>query len=132
MKTVLVVEDDADIRELLVWKLTHAGYVAVAAHDGLDGFVAATGGPDGTGQVPDLVLIDWMMPRMTGIELCQALREHHSTASVPIILLTAKADEAEVERGFAVGVDDYIVKPFNPREMLSRVQAVLARTGARR
>ena len=132
MKTVLVVEDDTDIRELLVWKLTHAGYVAVAAPDGVAGVVAATGGPDGTGEVPDLVLVDWMMPRMTGIELCQALRDHPATASVPIILLTAKADEAEVERGFAVGVDDYIVKPFSPREMLSRVQAVLARTGARR
>jgi DNA-binding response OmpR family regulator len=131
MKTVLVVDDDADVRELIVWKLTHAGYATVAAPDGRAGFIAAGGGADGSGRVPDLILVDWMMPRMTGIELCQALRDDPATAGVPIILLTAKADEAEVERGFAIGVDDYIVKPFSPREMLSRVQAVLARAGAR-
>ncbi len=132
MKTVLVVDDDADIRELILWKLRNAGYTAIAAVDGQAGLVAASGGPDGTGDLPDLILVDWMMPRMTGIELCEALRDNPLTAAIPIILLTAKAQESEVERGFAVGVDDYIVKPFSPREMLSRVQAVLARAGARR
>lgn len=130
MKTVLVVDDDADIRELIVWKLTSAGYTTVSAPDGQAGLAAVAGGPDGS-QVPDLVLVDWMMPKMTGIELCQALRDDPVTASIPIILLTAKAQEAEVERGFAMGADDYIVKPFSPREMLSRVQAALARSGAR-
>ena len=129
MKTVLVVDDDADIRELIVWKLTNAGYVTLSAADGKAGLAAARGGPDGS-QVPDLILVDWMMPRMTGIELCQALRDDPATASIPIILLTAKAQESEVERGFATGADDYIVKPFSPREMLRRVQAVLARAGA--
>ena len=132
MKTVLVVDDDADIRELILWKLRNAGYTANAAVDGHAGLVAATGGPDGKDALPDLILVDWMMPRMTGIELCEALRENPVTAAIPIILLTAKAQETEVERGFAMGVDDYIVKPFSPREMLSRVQAVLARAGARR
>ena len=81
--------------------------------------------------VPDLILVDWMMPKMTGIEVCRALRDDPVTSRIPIILLTAKAQEAEVERGFAAGVDDYIVKPFSPREMLGRIEAVLARSEAR-
>jgi DNA-binding response OmpR family regulator len=129
MKTVLVVDDDPDIRELITWKLTQAGYTTLAVADGQAALAAATsGGPGGT---PDLILVDWMMPMMTGIEVCQALRDNPATARVPIILLTAKAQEVEVERGFAAGVDDYIVKPFSPREMLSRIQAVLARSEAR-
>lgn len=130
MKSVLVIDDDADIRELISWKLTNAGYNTMAAADGEAGLAAATGA-DAAGPSPDLILVDWMMPKMTGIEVCRALRENPKTAHIPIILLTAKAEEAEVERGFAVGVDDYIVKPFSPREMLGRIQAVLARSEAR-
>jgi DNA-binding response OmpR family regulator len=130
MKTVLVVDDDPDIRELITWKLSQAGYTTVAASDGEAGLQAAIGG-DAEGRRPDLVLVDWMMPKMTGIEVCRALRDNPLTARTPIILLTAKAQEAEVERGFAAGVDDYIVKPFSPREMLGRIQAVLARSEAR-
>ena len=130
MKSVLVIDDDADIRELISWKLTNAGYNTMAAADGEAGLAAATGA-EGAAPGPDLILVDWMMPKMTGIEVCRALRENPQTAHIPIILLTAKAEEAEVERGFAVGVDDYIVKPFSPREMLGRIQAVLARSEAR-
>ena len=130
MKTVLVVDDDPDIRELITWKLTQAGYSTVAVGDGEAAVLAATSG-DATGRAPDLILVDWMMPKMTGIEVCQALRDNPVTARIPIILLTAKAQEVEVERGFAAGVDDYIVKPFSLREMLGRVQAVLARSEAR-
>jgi DNA-binding response OmpR family regulator len=130
MKTVLVVDDDPDIRELITWKLSQAGYTTVAASDGEAGLQAAIGG-DAEGRQPDLILVDWMMPKMTGIEVCRALRDNPLTARTPIILLTAKAQEAEVERGFAAGVDDYIVKPFSPREMLGRIQAVLARSEAR-
>ena len=131
MKTVLVVDDDPDIRELIAWKLAHAGYTTLAAADGEAGLAAATAG-DADRPAPDLILVDWMMPRMTGIELCRALRDNPATAGIPIILLTAKAQEVEVEGGLAAGVDDYIVKPFSPREMLGRIQAVLARcdTGA--
>ena len=131
MKRVLVVEDDADIRDLITWKLEQAGYSTVAAADGDAGLAAATSDAGSSGGLPDLVLVDWMMPKMSGIEVCQALRENPLTARIPIILLTAKAQETEVERGFAVGVDDYIVKPFSPREMLSRVKAVLARSESR-
>ena len=130
MKSVLVIDDDADIRELITWKLNNAGYATVAACDGEAGLAAATAG-DAEGRSPDLILVDWMMPKMTGIEVCRTLRANPVTARIPIILLTAKAQEAEVERGFAAGVDDYIVKPFSPREMLSRIQAVLARSEAR-
>lgn len=126
MKTVLVVDDDANIRELITWKLANAGFSTMAAADGAAGLVAAT-----SGSVPDLILLDWMMPKMSGIEVCRALRDNPLTDRVPIIMLTANAEEAEVELGFAVGVDDFIAKPFSPREMLSRVQAVLARSAAR-
>ena len=129
MKTVLVVDDDPDIRELITWKLSQAGYTTLAAPDGEAGLHAAIAG-DAEGRVPDLILVDWMMPKMTGIEVCRALRDNPVTSRIPIILLTAKAQEAEVERGFAAGVDDYIVKPFSPREMLGRIQAVLARSEA--
>ena len=130
MKTVLVVDDDPDIRELITWKLGQAGYATLVAADGEAGLAAAaTGDPDGN--LPDLILVDWMMPKMSGIEVCRALRENPLTARIPVILLTANSQEADVEVGFAAGVDDYIAKPFSPREMLGRIQAVLARSEAR-
>lgn len=129
MATVLVVEDDPIIRDLITWKLTLAGYAAVAEADGEAGLALATGdGPTGGGVPPDLVLLDWMMPKMTGIDVCRALRSNSATADVPIIMLTAKAHESEIEKGFEAGVDDYIVKPFSPRELVRRVDAVLARS----
>ena len=132
MKTVLVVDDDADIRELLVWKLSQAGYGTMAEADGEAGLAAACGlSQKAWGVCPDLVLLDWTMPKKNGIDVCRALRADPATQNMPIILLTAKAQEVEVERGFAAGADDYIVKPFSPREMLRRVGAVLARAEAR-
>ena len=130
MKTVLVVDDDADIRELIAWKLGQAGYATMVAADGEAALVAATQGDD-DGRRPDLILVDWMMPKMSGIEVCQALRENPLTARIPVILLTANAQEAQVQVGFAAGADDYIAKPFSPREMLGRIQAVLTRSEAR-
>lgn len=130
MKTVLVVDDDGALRELILWKLTKGGYETQSAADGEAGLAAAISAVD-AGHAPDLILVDWMMPKMTGIELCQALRDNPLTSAIPIILLTANRQDAEVERGFEVGVDDYILKPFNPRELLGRVRAVLARAEAR-
>lgn len=118
---VLVVDDDPDIRELVAFKLGQMGYSVSTEKDGEGGLAAAIDGK------PDLVLLDVMMPKLTGIEVCQKLREEEGTADVPIILITAKAQEADVERGFAAGADDYIVKPFSPRELASRVEAVLGR-----
>ena len=129
MKTVLVIDDDPDIRELVIWKLRQAGYATLAEGNGEAGLVAACRdtGPDPS-QPPDLVLVDWMMPKLSGIDVCRALRDNPRTAHIPVILLTAKAEEAEIERGLAAGADDYIVKPFSPKEMLTRVEALLART----
>jgi len=129
MKTVLVVDDDSDIRELISWKLAQAGYGILTEADGEAALVAAAGlSTSGVlGACPDLVLLDWTMPKMSGIDVCRALRADPVTADIPVIILTAKAQEAEVERGFAAGADDYIVKPFSPREMLRRVDALLAR-----
>lgn len=130
MKTVLVVDDDTDIRELIAWKLNQAGYGIIAEADGEAGLAAATGGT-AIGVRPDLVILDWTMPRMNGLDVCRALRADPTTADIPIILLTAKAQESEVERGFTAGADDYIVKPFSPREMLRRVEVLLGRVEAR-
>ena len=129
MTTVLVIDDDPDIRELITWKLDQAGYTTRSASDGASGLVAASAS-DPDGQAPDLILCDWMMPKMTGIEVCRAVRADARTARIPVILLTSNAGEADIEAGFAAGVDDYIVKPFSPREMIGRVQAVLARSAA--
>ncbi len=123
MSTVLVVEDDSDVRELIARKLAQAGFEVHTREDGQAGLEA-------TSEVaPDIVLLDVMMPRLDGIEVCRRMRAKPSTASVPVIMLTAKAQEADVDRGFGVGADDYIIKPFSPRELLNRVQAVLARAG---
>src|SRR5919202_6514041 len=131
MKTVLVIEDDPDVRELVVWKLGRAGYAVLAEGDGEAGLRAAMGDSGLAAAVPpDLVLVDWMMPGRTGIEVCKALRDNQRTARVPVIMLTAKGQEEEVAQGFAVGADDYIVKPFSPRELLVRVQARLLRSAA--
>ncbi|HKN93423.1 MAG TPA: response regulator [Thermoleophilaceae bacterium] len=121
MPRILVVDDDADIRDMLQFKLAKAGYEVHTEEDGETGLAAARD------LQPDLILLDWMMPRLTGPEVCRELRAADDTARVPVILLTAKAQEADVQRGFATGADDYISKPFSPRELMSRVQALLAR-----
>lgn len=118
---ILVVDDDPDIRELVSFKLTHMGHTVTTENDGEAGLAAALE------DVPDLVLLDLMMPKMTGIEVCQRLRDNERTQDIPIVLITAKAQESDVERGFSVGADDYIVKPFSPRELASRVEAILSR-----
>lgn len=119
--TVLVVDDDSDIRELVSFKLEQMGHKVIAEKDGEGGLAAALS------EKPDLVLLDVMMPKLTGIEVCQRMRDDEATAGIPVILITAKAQEVDVERGFAAGADDYIVKPFSPRELATRVEAVLSR-----
>ncbi len=122
MTRVLVVDDAQDIRELVTFKLEQAGFEVLCEADGEAGLAAAIEGR------PDVVVLDWMMPKLTGLEVCQQLRDEEATAAISVILLTSRAQEADVQRGFAAGADDYIVKPFSPRELVSRVQAVLART----
>ena len=121
MSRILVAEDDDDIRDLLVFKLSAAGYELTAVADGRSALVVAE-------DPLDLVLLDVNMPGMSGYDVCRTLRGRSATSTVPILLLTAKGQEADVQRGFDAGADDYIVKPFSPRELLSRVEAVLARS----
>jgi DNA-binding response OmpR family regulator len=121
MTAILVADDDMDIRDLVAFKLEQAGYDVVAVDNGLAALTAATENP------PDLVVLDVMMPGMSGIDVCRQLRLDQGTKALPIILLTARAQEGDVEVGFGAGADDYIVKPFSPRELVSRVEAVLAR-----
>ena len=122
MSTILVVDDDDDICALVAFKLEAMGHDVLVEHEGEGGLA--------TIQLvrPDLVVLDWMMPRMNGLEVCLAVRADPELASVPVILLTAKAQEADVQRGFAAGADDYLVKPFSPRELASRVDALLIRS----
>lgn len=122
MTTILVADDDTDIRDLVVFKLEQAGYDVVPVGDGL----AALEGVRRYG--PDLCVLDLMMPGLSGLDVCAELRRDPATSALPVIMLTAKAQEADVTAGFATGADDYVVKPFSPRELLSRVQAVLARS----
>jgi two-component system phosphate regulon response regulator PhoB len=118
---ILVVEDEQAIAEMIVMSLEMAGYEVKRAANGDIAFQMILD------TAPDLILADWMMPMMTGLELAQRLKREPSTAEIPIILLTAKSDENDKLKGFDAGVDDYVVKPFSPRELLARIKAVLRR-----
>ena len=119
--TILVADDDRDIRDLVVFKLEQCGYSVIEAEDGTSALETARR------HRPDLCVLDVMMPGLSGVEVTRELRQDSRVGDVKIILLTARAQEADVETGFSVGADDYVVKPFSPRELVSRVQAVLAR-----
>ena len=118
---ILIVEDEPAIRELIAVNLRHAGYTvseaetAEAARIQLDA------------ALPDLVLLDWMLPGQSGVEFARKLRAEARTAKLPIVMLTARAQEGDKLQGFDVGADDYVTKPFSPRELLARVRALLRR-----
>jgi DNA-binding response OmpR family regulator len=119
MSHILVVEDDADIRDYLSFRLELDGHRVTTAVDGLEGLTTAQAEP------PDLILVDWMMPRMTGLELCLQVTDDPDLAGTPVIMLTARSQEVDVERGFAAGATDYLVKPFSAVELSSRVTSAL-------
>jgi DNA-binding response OmpR family regulator len=119
---VLVVEDEPDIRNLLVVNLTRDGFRCRTAATGAEALRAVRA------SVPDLVLLDLMLPEMDGLEVCRRLRQEPGTASIPIIMLTAKTDEVDRVLGLELGADDYVAKPFSPKELVARVRAVLRRT----
>ena len=120
-RLVLVADDDADVRELVEFRLARAGYQVITAADGEEAVKLALD------RRPDLCLIDVMMPKLDGYRVTERLRASEELAGVPVLLLTASVQEAAVERGFAAGADDYVKKPFSPRELLERVAAALAR-----
>ena len=119
--TILVADDEEDLRELVSYRLSRSGYEVVEAVDGQEALELATE------RTPDLMVLDVMMPRLDGYELTRRVREQDSLRSVPVILLTARSQESDVSRGFDVGADDYLKKPFNPDELVARVRAVLGR-----
>ena len=119
---VLVVDDDPVILELLRINFEIEGFEVFSASDGQEGLERARA------DRPDVVLSDIMMPRLDGLQLLARLRDDPATAGVPVVLLSAKAQNAEVQRGLALGADDYVTKPFDPLELIDRVNAVLARS----
>jgi DNA-binding response OmpR family regulator len=124
VRTALVADDDPDVRELVTFKLEQAGFHVTAVADGVHALEAIAE------SLPSIALIDVMMPGLSGIDVVRELRRDPVTRSLPIVLLTAKAQEHDIEAGFATGADDYVAKPFSPRELLSRVTALMARAGA--
>jgi DNA-binding response OmpR family regulator len=119
--TILVADDEEDLRELVSYRLSRSGYEVVEAVDGQEALELATE------RTPDLMVLDVMMPRLDGYELTRRVRAQDSLRGVPVILLTARSQESDVSRGFDVGADDYLKKPFNPDELVARVRAVLGR-----
>ena len=122
MKRILVVEDEHAIREMIGFALKKDGLQFEEATDAEQALVAIASNP------PDLVLLDWMLPGLSGVELARRLRREEVTAKLPIILLTARVEENDRVHGLEVGADDYITKPFSPRELIARINAVLRRS----
>ncbi len=118
---ILLVEDEPAIQELLAFNITQCGYQAIQASD------AAAALTHVSRELPDLILLDWMLPGIGGIELAKRWRSDQRTRNVPIIMLTARTDERDKIQGLEAGADDYITKPFSPRELMARIRAVLRR-----
>lgn len=119
---VLIVEDDPSLSELLEYNLDNAGFKASVVSEGDEALPAILD------EDPDLVILDWMLPNLSGIEICRQIRQHTEVSRLPIIMLTAKGEESERIRGLETGADDYVIKPFSPSELIARVKAVLRRT----
>lgn len=122
--TIVIVEDEANIVELVKYNLDREGYRTLCANDGRKGLELIKQ------ELPDLVILDLMLPELDGLSVCKQLRSDAQTKSIPIIILTAKSEEADRVLGLEMGADDYVTKPFSPRELVARVRAVLRRSGA--
>lgn len=118
---ILIVEDESALVEILRYNLEKEGFDVAAAGDGEEALTAIDE------QKPDLVILDWMLPLVSGLEICRQLRRKPETREMPIIMLTARGEEADRVRGLEVGADDYVAKPFSPSELVARVRAVLRR-----
>lgn len=119
---ILIVEDEPAIRDMVAFALRTQSYQPICASDAKEAFDAIAD------KIPDLILLDWMLPGISGIELVKRFRKEPNTKDIPIIMLTAKGDEADRIAGFEHGADDYVVKPFSARELLARIKAVLRRS----
>jgi DNA-binding response OmpR family regulator len=116
---ILIAEDERDIRDLINFTLGFAGYEVITTSNGEEAYQAALR------EIPDLILLDVRMPRMTGYEVCKLLKEQASTQDIPIIFLSAKGQESEVKTGLEVGAEEYILKPFSPDQLVERIKAIL-------
>src|SRR5882724_10800530 len=121
MKRVLIIEDDRDIVELVRYNLANEGFQVSSASDGSSGLSALKKTP------PDLLLLDLMLPKMSGLDICREIRKDESLNKLPVLMLTARGDEADRVLGLELGADDYVTKPFSPRELAARVKALLRR-----
>jgi DNA-binding response OmpR family regulator len=121
MTKILIAEDERDIRELITYTLQFAGYEVVSAGDGEEAVQLTLL------EKPDLVLLDVRMPRMNGYEACKAIKADEKTKGIPVVFLSAKGQEAEIQAGMQAGAVEYMVKPFSPDQLTARVQVVLAK-----
>jgi len=120
---IVVVEDEADILEVIDYNLSKEGFDVNSSSDGLKGLALVQK------EIPDLILLDLMLPGMDGIEICRTLKTDSATRSISIIMVTAKGEESDIVLGLGIGADDYVLKPFLPRELIARVKSVLRRGG---
>jgi len=120
-KTILIVEDEKDILNLIEWHLRAEEYCVLKTKDGIKGLNLAVE------QLPDLIILDLMLPGMDGLQICKALKKNAKTENIPVVMLTAKGEEIDRIVGLELGADDYMVKPFSPRELTLRVRAILKR-----
>ncbi len=120
-KTIVVVEDEADIREVLIYNLEREGYQVFGEADGIKGLKMIQK------MIPDLVLLDLMLPGLDGLQICKQLKDNSATHQIPIVMVSARSSESDIVLGLELGADDYVTKPFSPRELLARVRAVLRR-----
>jgi two-component system, OmpR family, phosphate regulon response regulator PhoB len=123
MERVLIVDDDPDIQKLVSYNLTQAGYQVTTAATGVEAFNAVQDQP------PDLIILDIMLPDLDGLEVCRRLRREEKTRRIPIIMLTARTQEVDRVVGFELGADDYVMKPFSPRELVLRIKSIFRRMG---
>jgi two-component system phosphate regulon response regulator PhoB len=122
MERVLIVDDDPDIQRLVSYNLTQAGFDVATASTGRNALESVQNHP------PDLIILDLMLPDVDGIEVCRTLRQRDSSRKIPIVMLTARGDEIDRVIGFELGADDYVMKPFSPRELVLRVKSIFRRT----
>ena len=120
--TILVVDDEPAIREMIGFTLSQAGFTCAGAGDALEAETEIVR------DLPDLIVLDWMLPGQSGVDFARRLRQDELTGAIPIIMVTARGEEEDKVRGLSLGADDYITKPFAPRELVARVEAVLRRT----
>ncbi|MFT5113940.1 MAG: two-component system alkaline phosphatase synthesis response regulator PhoP [Parasphingorhabdus sp.] len=122
MKKILIVEDEEDLREIMLYNFKREGYEVLGVESGEDGIIKAKS------IHPDIILLDLMLPKMSGLDVCRELKSDLNTKSIPIVMVSAKGEEADIVCGLELGADDYVTKPYSPRVLLARVRALLRRS----